>query len=567
MAINDLSTLTSLLPSTSYLLVYTLPLLFISLLLIFAGAFLTLDRSRSFPPERYGVLPGAFEQKKRIYFLLEGGVGGLAGGYAFGVHLSTFLSLMVPAISTSSALNSKSFLAVWLLSCVITTFLAGRWRYFALPFIGISGGALFAIAVSVMIHPSLLARIILTAVIAPTVTLFVLLPIPNLQHSAVRFATASTGAFGVIVSIALLAKIPAWANVWERLWVAEDLTGTWGTTQEKGLSAGFCLFLGAGIACDWFLRRKFGECPDEKWDSYLANYAASLPNAANRAGTFTPLASFWDRLFGASPPTGPKDILFPEDDNDDVKLAPGQTRESFEFQQSPAFLKKGRSVGHQRFKARMPTKKRGGIKFRPVGGADLSSDEDDDDPFTSPPLSPTSGKVQRPWLRQKMSMASSSPTLVDDSSSKGKDIDFEKEMGRVRGAKKRTLEGEVPEYSDYEEDLTSLATKDGNKDKDGKEWSPGFLQRHRSAATNLGSSAGSAHTGVTSSNSKSPPLGAVPATPSLIKALDRIAVAQKDAFTPTEGIPSAGAAPAAPREEFKGARWDDFWKEVREKAR
>ncbi|KAJ7103765.1 hypothetical protein C8R44DRAFT_887282 [Mycena epipterygia] len=563
MAVNDSSTLTALLPSTSYLLAYSLPLLFLSILLTFAGAFLTLDRTRSFPAERYGVLPGAFEQKKRIHWFLEGGVGGLAAGHAFGVHFSTFLSLMVPAISASAPLNSKSFLAVWLLSCMITTFLAGRWRYFALTFVGISGGALFALAVSVMIHPSLLARVIITAVVASTSTLFVLLPIPRVQHNAVRCATASTGSFGLVLSIAILAKIPAWANVWERLWVAEDLSGTWGTSQEKGLSVGFCLFFVAGIACDWLLKRKFGECPDEKWDSYLANYAASLPNAADRAGTFTPLASFWDRLFGAAPAKMP--ILFPDEDPDDVKLAPGKNHESFEFQQSPAFLKKGRSVGHARFQARMGGKKRGAVKFKPVGRIGLSSDEEEeeDDPFRSPPLSPTSPKLQRPWLREKMSMASTT-TLVDDASAKGKDIDFDKEMERVRGAKKRNAEGEAPDYSDYEEDVTSLATKDGNKDK---EWSPGFLKRHRSGANAVSSSA-SQRTAVNSSNTKSPPLGAVPATPSLIKALDRIAVAQKDAFlpgSPADGMPGAGVAP--PREEFKGARWDDFWKEVRDKAR
>ena len=114
-----------------------------------------------------------------------------------------------------------------------------------------------------MIHPSLIARIVIIAICTPTLTLFTVLPIPRVQHSAVRFATASTGAFGLVLSIALLAKIPSWANVWERLWEAEDLTGTWGTAKEKGLSAGFCLFLATGTACDWLLRRKFGECPDE----------------------------------------------------------------------------------------------------------------------------------------------------------------------------------------------------------------------------------------------------------------------------------------------------------------
>ncbi|KAJ6467007.1 hypothetical protein C8R45DRAFT_1020804 [Mycena sanguinolenta] len=550
MAINDTTTLTTLLPSTSYLLAYSIPLLLLSILLTFAGAFLTLDRSRSFPAERYGVLPGAFEQKKRIHFLLEGGVGGLAAGYAFGAHISTFLSLMIPAISSSAPLNSKTFIVVWLLSSVITTFLAGRWRYCALAFLGISGGTLFGLAVSVIIHPSLLARIIITAVFASASTLLVLLPIPTVQHWAVRFSTASTGSFGLVLSIALLAHIPAWANVWERLWEAADLTGTWGTGQEKGLSGGFCLFLAAGMACDWFLRRKFGECPDEKWDSYLSHYASSLPNGANRAGTFTPAASFWDRLFGSTPSTkGPRDILFPDDDGDDVKL---KNPESYEFQQSPPCLKKGRSVGHERFQARMGGKKRGAVKFRPVGEPGLSSDEDDDDPLS--PMSPT--KAPRPWLRQKMSMASTT-TLVDDTSTKGKDLNFDKEMGRVRAAKRRNTD-EAPEYSDFEEDLTSLSTKDG-KDK---HWSPGFLQRHRSG--NAVSSTTSQRT-ATSSNPKSPPLGAVPATPSLIKALDRIAVAQKDAFTdtPADGMPN----PSSPQEEYKGARWGDFWRDVRDKAK
>ncbi|KAJ7678261.1 hypothetical protein DFH06DRAFT_1168277 [Mycena polygramma] len=550
MAADDSTTLTTLLPSTPYLLAFSIPLLLLSLLLTFAGAFLTLDRSRSFPPERYGVLPGAFEQKKRLIFLLEGGVGGLAAGYAFGVHLSSFLSLMVPAISSSTPLNSKSFLAVWLLSSVITTFLAGRWRYCALTFMGISGGTLFALAVSVVIHPSLLARIIITAVFASTSTLFVLLPIPRVQRTAVRFAASSTGAFGLILSIALLAHIPSWANVWERLWVTEDLTATWGTIEEKGLSAGFFLFLATGMACDWFLRRKFGECPDEKWDSYLAHYAASLPNSADRAGIFTPATSAWGRLFGAKPPArGPKDVLFPDEDTDDVKLAPNRT-DSYEFQQSPAFLKKGRSVGPARFQARMAGKKRGAVKFRPGDHDGLTSDEDKEDD----PLSPSSPKVQRPWLRQKMSMASTA-TLVDEGSPKARDIDFDKEMGRVRAKKKWGAEGEAPEYSDYEEDLTSMALKDGGKDK---EWSPGFLKRHRSGATNAMSSTASQRTAV-SSNA---PKGAVPATPSLIKALDRIAVAQKDAYSDADGLPEAGS----PREEYKGPRWDDFWKEVRDKA-
>ena len=86
MELNRTVLLTSLLPSSSYTLAYTLPLLLSSLCLTFAGAFLTLDRSRSFPP-KYDSIPGDFIAQKRprkFHWLLEGGIGGLASGYVFG---------------------------------------------------------------------------------------------------------------------------------------------------------------------------------------------------------------------------------------------------------------------------------------------------------------------------------------------------------------------------------------------------------------------------------------------------------------------------------------------------
>ena len=83
---NQTVLLTTLLPSTTYTLAYCLPLLFVSLLLTFAGAFLTLDRSRAFSPS-YDILPG-LTTKRRLHWYLEGGIGGLAAGYVFGGPLS-----------------------------------------------------------------------------------------------------------------------------------------------------------------------------------------------------------------------------------------------------------------------------------------------------------------------------------------------------------------------------------------------------------------------------------------------------------------------------------------------
>jgi hypothetical protein len=80
-------TLFGLLPSTPYLLAYALPLLFISLPLAFAGAFLTLDRTRVFTPRKDAAHVSNSNgtlRRRRLLLMMEGGIGGLAGGYLFG---------------------------------------------------------------------------------------------------------------------------------------------------------------------------------------------------------------------------------------------------------------------------------------------------------------------------------------------------------------------------------------------------------------------------------------------------------------------------------------------------
>ncbi|THV00066.1 hypothetical protein K435DRAFT_657749, partial [Dendrothele bispora CBS 962.96] len=46
-----------------------------------------------------------------------------------------------------------------------------------------------------------------------------------------------------------------------RYWLKSSLE--WGGSTERGLDAGFCLFLLVGITSDYLLRRLFGECLDE----------------------------------------------------------------------------------------------------------------------------------------------------------------------------------------------------------------------------------------------------------------------------------------------------------------
>ena len=91
--------LVALLPTTPYLLIYSLPLLLFSLVFTFTGTFLTLDRTRTFPARGTGAvytplpIPGSSNtlKKRKITWIFEGGVGGLIGGYLFGGML--FLQL------------------------------------------------------------------------------------------------------------------------------------------------------------------------------------------------------------------------------------------------------------------------------------------------------------------------------------------------------------------------------------------------------------------------------------------------------------------------------------------
>lgn len=125
----------------------------------------------------------------------------------------------------------------------------------------LSFSSALALSLSVIVHPTRLTRIVLTAIFTALGTLFCLLPFPVVSHTPVRIAASSVGAFGVILSIALFAHIPAWADVWERFWVNNDIN--WGSSKEKGMSAAYCFLLVAGIVCDWALHRYYGEDPDE----------------------------------------------------------------------------------------------------------------------------------------------------------------------------------------------------------------------------------------------------------------------------------------------------------------
>lgn len=574
-SLNATALLTTLLPSTTYTLIYTLPLLLSSLCLNFAGAFLTLDRSCSFPPN-YDSVPGDFfpqERTSKLYWLLESGIGGLAAGYLFGVHLSTFLSLLIPSLSSSAPLSPKSFLSVWLLSALAATIPSGRWRYCAFAASGIAGGSTFALALAVILHPPLLTRTILTAIILPTQTILTILPLPRYRHMFLRLSLSATGAFGIVLSISLFAGVESWANVWERFWVAN---GQWGSSSERVLSATYCFLLVGGTGCDWMLRRKFGENPDQKWDSYLTTFSQNLPD---RAGTFQPLTPIWSRPFRlgrhATPPT-PHAVVFPADENLKSQIStPLKQKNPISISQltggfeSQPYLKKKGCLRRQAEKTRDP------VKF---GGELFSSGSDsDEDKLRTPP------GFGRSLLDMRRS--SSPPVSVGFMRSLSKMTHANiKELTKVK-METRAHHDESLGYSDFDEDdVTSAAAMQRNRDVPGR--SPDFLRRYSETG---GSSTTSQRTAVEKPSpaisSVSAPEGAVPMTPSLIKAIDRIAVAQQAGYSAAGKplrpcLPSSKSSnpawllgpqvsPSSPlsADEHKSAIWDAFWTDVGQKAR
>lgn len=592
MALNTTDySLTTLLESTPYRLAYSLPLILVSFVLTFAGAFLTLDRSRTFAPRITSTAvstrshaPNRVQIFMRRFLLLEGGLGGLASGYAFGVYFVTFLSLVVPNERGTPQLSSKAFLAVWVLAAIICTLLAGRWKYAALFFTGVSGYTLLALAICVIVHPSLITRVALVSVFLLVGTVLCLLPLARYQHLFVRIGASASGAFGVVTCISLLVGISAWGNVWERLWVSDG--AGWGTNAEKGLSAAYCLLFLSGTACDWFLRYKLGENPDEKWDNYLAEYTTSLPNSADRAGTFAPLTSFWSRHFGPGDAHLSTDIIYPVDVDlkqpipSPIRLQKYR-RNSQGFQSSapviplptetPQFLRKFRAKGHRAKRGRET------IKFSPLHVDDFSSSDEDCEEKPSA-------------IMRTVSRTDSSVTLTNldqrskDSSTNTLDVD--KEKLRISQAKSHFQiddEFSAPDYSDYEEDVTS-GKIDELASRDSQTWTPSFIRRHstklaetpsreaHAVGPRIGTTAidrSQPWPAASSDASPTPAFASVPATPSLIRAVERVSAAQQAAYSPSgpPSIPTASALQGSPTaNDASHPQWRSFWQDVKVKA-
>ena len=329
-----------------------------------------------------------------------------------------------------------------------------------------------------------------------------------------------------------------------------SLMNDWGTNQERGLSAAACLFLAGGIASDWALRRTFGENPDQvcslscfqipysvliptsyqKWDAYLAQYASTLPNLNDRAGTFQPGRSWWQRLFH---PNSATPVVFPSES--DLKVKPSL--------EDPIALPKA---------IKLP-RKRSEIKFQPLGGYSDSDSDSDSETDADRKFPIRAYPPQKPWV-EKQSVCSAS---LSGATLYGSDDETETRKPRVRSPRMVSLEN----YSDSEgEDITTpqaTPVKRSKPHRDEPGWKPEFLSRQKHEVESSPT--------VTSSSTAVSQIhpGAVPLTTSLIRAIDRIAIAQGEAYG--YGSPPPPLSPPLPRREPED-NWRHFWNRVHQKA-
>ena len=265
----------------------------------------------------------------------------------------------------------------------------------------------------------------------------------------------------------------------------------------------------------------------QKWDAYLTQYAATLPHLHDRAGTFQPVRSLWQRIFGRSTPSRP--IIFPSDSDLKRKLS---------HEDPAAYLK-----------AAKPPRKRSEVKFQPLGGYSDSDSDSDSELGLEHDVPP-----QKPWVQRQ----SVSSTSLSGATLYGSDDGREKENQGIKRVSTPQLTS-LENYSDSEgEDITtprSTPVKRSKSRRDEPGWKPEFLSRHEKEPESL--TVTSAATAVPSA-----PPGAVPLTPSLIRAIDRIAIAQGKVYRYTSPPP---LSPGLPRGET-GEDWRRFWTRVQEKA-
>jgi hypothetical protein len=254
-------------------------------------------------------------------------------------------------------------------------------------FSGLAGGLTLALSVSIMTHPPLIARYILLVLLEAAFLVFFIMP--KTRHIALRVALASTGAFAVVQSISILCSFDGWSVPFERLYVSDGIN--WGTTQEHGMTALVAVLFAIGCGSDWLCKGRFGEDPDQRWDSLLANFSQSLPN---RAGMFEPLPPWYSALLApfqhmapSQQPLLPGTYPINLDSKPPLTYMPVRARTKLQKVAEKPRKAKDLSTG-------FTVRKRDPLVFAPSSLDSDSDDEDEEEKDDSRPVNPPRSRTE-----------------------------------------------------------------------------------------------------------------------------------------------------------------------------
>ncbi|KAF8315643.1 hypothetical protein DL93DRAFT_2078866 [Clavulina sp. PMI_390] len=280
-------------------------LLIPSIVILLAGTFLTLDRTRTFDSkpsadvEKQGPIYKTFTPERKKSFnpwQFHGGLGGMLLGFSLGLHVAALVALYIANRPSGTPLSSAVFMMAWILFGLVFLFLGCRWHVFALILTAILGSASFSLFLATAFHPTLHSRFILFAMSAVVALLGTFLPIfkeRQLNCWTTRACVACSGSLGIVVAISLFSGEAGWASVWLRF-IVSDGGPAWTTSKEKGFAFLFVLIAVVGAASDWWIQRKYGEDSDPKWEDYLSRVPSFTTSPE---GVFKTRHSMWARMF------------------------------------------------------------------------------------------------------------------------------------------------------------------------------------------------------------------------------------------------------------------------------
>ncbi|BGP50023.1 hypothetical protein JCM10450v2_005931 [Rhodotorula kratochvilovae] len=559
---------------------------------------------------------------------LRGGLGGVLFGSTLLGAISTLATLLVVSRVSSTPLERWGTLAVILCPALAGAVVGGRWSWAGQVACGLLGGLSLSLLLITSLHlSSLTPRLALLFVSLALCAPLSLLRLT--QRYALPPFAALTGAYLLVLGMDLflhlgfvdaLGLVVASHGVSSSAGDAAETVVRWSTTGGKGLLAAWwiCALVGGAWQTWWGL----GTEGDDTWNAYLAQFTSAHPSAR---GTHLPPSSFLARLRArlSGGPAGrgafsdlPARRVAPwedapseaEDEDEEKTLAAPRpkTRASARSQRKQAresdawdsdadtlaglglgmgSLRSGKSGGG---KSAKPARY-GALSDASSDGEDALADEgkraglwsaasasmDAYVPPYSPALSsPRSLDGKRPEMLARASSGALSGTTAVSSVRTARSA-REKDGARVAvvpvDERDEDADEERDEDADEERDAVLPLARPSSRTimTDAKK---GTVASRVSALLGGGGRKKNpaSYPGLGVELDPPTPRNAVPATPSLLRALDRVRTAQREArgspLSPTSANEERGPAPSAEGDRSRRPSMDEWWAEVVRKS-